>query len=280
MKLLNQLGIKSGCLLLALLILPLPSMAQMSLPKINESGWDALLKEYVNQEHRVNYAGLKKDGEVERLNDYIRSLGQEGTQPLSQNEKKALLISAYNAFTIQWVVQNYPIKSIWATDAPFTAARHKLGGKMVSLDEIESELRAMGDPRIHAALVCAARSCPPLRREAYVASRLDEQLDDNVREWLANPSLNRFYPQQGRAEISPIFKWYGKDFDAYPGGLQSFLMKYAPQQVIAELGHRKLEVNFLNYDWGVNDQADIGKNYSRLQFAFDWIENWFRSLMN
>jgi Protein of unknown function, DUF547 len=246
--LLNRLGLKTPSFLLAFLTVSVPSVAPRPLPKVDGSAWDALLKEYVNQEHRMDYAGLKKDG-LARLDDYIRSLGQTGTHPLSLNEKKALLINAYNAFTIQWVVKNYPVKSIWSTEAPFTAARHKLGGKIVSLNEIESELRAMGDPRIHAALACAARSCPPLRREAYVASRLDQQLDDNVRQWLANPSLNRFYPLQGRAEISPIFKWYQKDFDAYPGGLEGFLRKYAPQQAIRELGSRKLEISFLVYDW-------------------------------
>ena len=63
-------------------------------------------------------------------------------------------------------------------------------------------------PRIHAAPVCAARSCPPLGREACVADRLDEQLDNNVREWLANPTLNRFDPSRAEAKVSPIFNWY------------------------------------------------------------------------
>jgi len=254
-----------------------PASQRWAFPNIDQSPWDALLKQFVNARRRVDYAGLKKDGS-QRLNEYIASLGRPGTLPPSLNEKKALLINAYNAFTIQWVVKNYPIKSIWSTDSPFTAARHRLGGKMVSLDEIESQLRAMGDQRIHASLVCAARSCPPLRREAYVAGRLDEQLDDNVREWLANPSLNRFDPSQGKAEISPIFKWYGKDFDAYPGGLQGFLRKYAPQHVFEELGDRRLDVIFMEYDWGLNDQSDLGGNYSRIQYAIDWILNWFRSV--
>jgi Protein of unknown function, DUF547 len=276
-ELVNLSEFKAVSLLIVLVAFAPPSVPQRFLPKVDEPGWDTMLKEYVNQQHHVNYAALKKDG-LKQLNEYVRSLGQEGTEPLSPNEKKALLINAYNAFTIQWVVQTYPIKSIWSTDAPFTAARHKLAGKLVSLNDIESELRAMQDPRIHAALVCAARSCPPLRREAYVASRLDEQLDDNVREWLANPALNRYDPQQARAEVSPIFKWYAKDFDAYPGGLQGFLRKYAPAQVIAQVGQKKLTISFLTYDWGLNDQADIGRNYSRLQFAVDWVENWLRSL--
>jgi uncharacterized protein DUF547 len=263
--------------LMASLALSAPGSAQRILPKPNHASWDWILKHFVNEKHRVDYGGLKKNG-APRLDDYIAGLGRAGTESQSPNEKKALLINAYNAFTIQWVVKNYPIASIWRTDSPFAVARHNLGGKMVSLDEIESQLRAMGDPRIHAALVCAARSCPPLRREAYVADRLDQQLDDNAREWLADPSLNQFYPSQGKAEISPIFKWYHQDFDAYPGGLEGFLRKYAPPQVIAELGKRKLEISFRQYDWTLNDASDAAENYSRLQFAIDWLRNWFRSL--
>jgi hypothetical protein len=239
--------------LIACVALAASLTARPALPKVDHSPWDALLKQFVNEKHRVDYRGLKKEG-AQRLNDYIASLGRAGTQPLSPNEKKALLINAYNAFTVQWVVKNYPVTSIQKTDSPFTESRHRLGGETISLDAIESQLRAMGDPRIHAALVCAARSCPPLRREAYVAGRLDEQLDDNVREWLADRALNQFHPSQGRAEISPIFKWYRKDFDAYPGGLEGFLRKYAPPQVIRELGNSRLDISFGDYDWGLNTQ--------------------------
>jgi hypothetical protein len=238
---------------IASVVLAAPLSAQQALPKVDRSPWDAVLKQFVNEKHQVDYGRLKKDG-AQRLTDYIISLGRAGTQPLSSNEKKALLINAYNALTVQWVVKNYPITSIQRTDSPFTESRHRLGGETVSLDAIESQLRAVGDPRIHAALVCAARSCPPLRREAYVADRLDEQLDDNIREWLADPALNQFYPSQGRAEISPIFKWYRKDFDAYPSGLEGFLRKYAPRQVIRELGNRRLDISFGDYDWGLNTQ--------------------------
>ena len=254
---------------------PLPS--QQSFPNVDPFLWNAVLKEFVNEKHRVDYAGLKKDG-GQRLNEYIASLGRAGTHPLSPSQTKALLINAYNAFTIQWVVQNYPIASIWGTSSPFAQARHRLGGKTVSLDEIESQLRAMGDPRIHAVLVCAAQSCPPLRREAYLPDQLDDQLDANVREWLANPSLNQFDPSHAKAEISPIFKWYHKDFDAYPGGLEGFLRKYAPQHVMGILGNKRLDISFLDYDWGLNDQTNFGGSYSWLQFAKDWILNWFRGL--
>jgi hypothetical protein len=263
--------------LLAFLVLTRAAFSQISLPRVDQGLWDALLKEFVNEQHLVDYARFRKDGRA-RLNEYIATLGPTGTQPLSPNERKALLINAYNAFTIQWILKNYPIVSIWRTSAPFTQARYYLGGKMVSLDEIESQLRATGDPRIHSALVCAARSCPPLRREAYVPERLDEQLDDNVREWLANTSLNRFDPSQGEAEVSPIFKWYRQDFDTYPGGLEGFLRKYHPPRLNRERGNMRLKIHFRDYDWGLNDWSDLGKNYSKLQFVIDWVRNWLRSL--
>src|SRR5271167_2722894 len=107
--------------------------SQQSLPRADPAPWEALLKEFVNAQHRVDYARLKKDGSG-RLKDYIDSLGQVGNQPFAADQEKALLINAYNAFTVQWVLDNYPIESIWNTSAPFTEARYRLGGKMGSLD--------------------------------------------------------------------------------------------------------------------------------------------------
>ena len=251
--------------------------SQQSLPKVDHAAWETVLKEFVNAQHRFDYAGLKKDGSG-RLKAYIDSLGRVGNQPLAADQEKALLINAYNAFTVRWVLDNYPIESIWSTSAPFTQARHRLGGKMVSLDQIESRLRAMGDPRIHAALVCAARSCPPLTREAYVGRRLDQQLDDNVRQWLADRSLNTFDSARAQAEVSPIFKWYEKDFESCPGGLQGFLSQYAPPDVKAALGEKRFQIRFKNYNWGLNDQSGFGADYSELQFALDWVRNFFLRL--
>ena len=268
---------KTFVYLVALLAFARLSYSQQPLPGVDPAPWDALLKEFVNTQHRVDYARLKREGSG-RLKDYTTTLAQVGNQPRSADQEKALLINAYNAFTIQWVLGNYPIESIWSTSTPFTEARHRLGGKMVSLDQIESQLRALGDPRIHAALVCAARSCPPLRRQAYVAERLGEQLDDNVRQWLADRSLNTFDSEHAQAEVSPIFKWYGKDFDSFPGGLEGFLRQYAPPDVKAALGERKFQIRFKNYDWGLNDQSRIGADYSRLQFTVDWVRSWFLGL--
>ena len=128
-----------------------------------------------------------------------------------------------------------------------------------------------------AALVCAARSCPPLRREAYVADQLDAQLDANVREWLANPALNHFYPDRRLVIVSPIFKWYGKDFDSYPGGLEGFLLMFGPPAATGKLKDGKFTIRFATYHWGLNDQAGRGEEYSSFQLGTNWLKNWFRN---
>lgn len=267
-------SVKLPSILIALIFL-LPQASGI-LPRVDPTPWDQILHQYVNQQHLVDYAKLKQK-DWTKLRDFVASFGQPGPQRLSSAGQKALLINAYNAMTIEWIVENYPTKSIWNTPRPFKARRFRLAGEEISLDEIESRLREMGDPRIHAALVCASLSCPPLRREAYVADMLDQQLDDNVREWLATPELNQFNPDKNEAIVSPIFKWYGKDFDSFPGGLRGFLIKYGPPEAMAKLDKGTFKISFQNYNWGLNDQAGQGKGYSAVQLGINWLKNWFRN---
>ncbi len=261
--------------LLILLLSSVSASGAPRLPPVDHSIWDGLLSEFVDQQHQVDYAGLKKNGR-ERLDAYLATLAPAAPEPLPAGDAKALLLNAYNAFTVRWIVENYPAPSIWATPNPFKEPRHLLAGERVSLDQIEARLKGTGDPRIHAALVCAARSCPPLRREAYVRERLDEQLDDNTRQWLADPNLNQLQVEHGQAALSPIFKWYREDFEAYPGGLQAFLARYLPPAERQALRDTPLRIRYLDYDWGLNDQSQLGQNYSWFQLGIDWIKNWFR----
>jgi hypothetical protein len=254
---------------------PLVGAEQLRLGAVDHSPWDALLKAYVNERNRVDYQRLAGESLVQ-LDSYLAEVARPGNVALGPGESKALLINSYNALTVRWVLEHFPIASIWSTPDPFKKVRHTVGGKRVSLDQIESLLREMGDPRIHAALVCAARSCPPLRREAYTAERIDEQLDDNTRRWLANPELNRFDQATAGAAVSSIFKWYRDDFKTYTGSLDGFLKDHAPGGVRDALGDRALQIKFLDYDWGLNDQGDLGKNYSSFRMGLDWLKNVFR----
>lgn len=210
----------------------------------DHAAWDALLKKYVTAESRVHYAQWKADG----LKDLDAYLAQRHTG-------KAALINAYNAHMIRWILSNYPTASVFRTDDPFGAQRNQVNGRALSLDEIETALRNMGDPRIHAALVCAARSCPPLRREAYTDAMIDAQLDDNTRQWLANSKLNEF---GATSSISPIFEWYAGDFR----DLHAFLARYASHKPGAKIEYK-------TYDWSLNDSDPNAPDYPQWRFYID-----------
>ncbi len=258
----------------ALLLLVSPSRAAPDQATASHTVWDQLLGRYVNEDHRVDYAGLKRDG-LPEIDGYLTHLAAVDYPSLPAPQYKAFLINAYNALTVRWILNHYPVSSIWATPNPFKKARHTLGRRLISLDEIESLLRQTGDPRIHAALVCAARSCPPLRREAYTGARVDRQLEDNTRRWLADPALNHF-DANGRADVSPIFQWYRKDFEDHPGGLAGFLKKHAPVPAGGDIQNKDLKIHFNEYRWGLNDQSDLGEDYSNFNLVVDKIKSWFR----
>lgn len=234
--------------------------------------WDATLKNFVNEEARVDYSRLKATG-LRKLDDYRQQIAPRWPEGISDQARKAGFINAYNALTVRWVLDHYPVKSIWQTPHPFSEVRHTVNGDKMSLDDIEGRLRKMGDPRIHAALVCAARSCPPLRREAYTTERVDEQLDDNVRRWLANEKLNQFRPDRRTAHVSSIFKWYKGDFDAAGGSVENFLAKFAPPGKGEFLLQPGATVTFNEYNWGLNDSSELGANYSKVSLFFDHMKN-------
>ena len=239
--------------------------------ELDHSTWDAILKQCVNGQTRVDYRALKERGSTD-LNAYVARIAAAWPAGMTANEEKAALINAYNALTVHWIVANYPVKSIWRTSEPFKKARNTVNGQVLSLDAIETRLRGMGDPRIHAALVCAARSCPPLRATAYSAARLDEQLDDNVRRWLADPTLNEFVPERHTARVSSIFQWYAADFDG-TGGVRKFLARFAPAGKGEFLQRPDARIEYKAYDWGLNDSGSLGAGYSKAAFYWDWVRN-------
>jgi hypothetical protein len=231
-----------------------------------------MLQRYVTAEDRVDYANWKQDG-TGALDSYLARLAENFPEDTTVAERQAALINAYNALTIRWVLPHFPVKSIWKTKKPFTEARHRVDGRMRSLDDIETELRESVGPLAHSVLVCAARSCPPLRREAYVAERLQEQLEGNTRQWLANPTKNEFNVTSGKVRVSRIFKWYRDDFENGDVGLEDLLARYAPpaaRPMFTE-GSGRLHLKFASYDWGLNDADEVGSGYRT--FYLDYLRN-------
>lgn len=235
---------------------------------INHDSYDRLLKKYVDQNGLVAYEKWKANAEdLKALGTYLEQFGASGNSA-SGNERYASLVNAYNALVLNWILQNYPCESIWALNNSFKAKRHKMGGEMVSLNDIENTaLRPEFGYRTHAVLVCAARSCPPLQRSAYNAGRLDEQVDHAYRAWLGRPDLNEFLADKNEASISSIFKWFKGDFEK-AGGVKAILAKFAPASAKALLQKPDYKISYKAYNWGLNDQGSHGRNWKQSVFDF------------
>jgi hypothetical protein len=211
----------------------------------SHEAWDVLLKKHVSATGQVNYKGIK--AEKSKLEDYLKTLSTNAPEESwSKAEQMAFWINAYNAFTVKLIVDNYPTSSITKVDAgkPWDQKWIKIGSKTYTLNNIENDILRpqFKDARIHFAVNCAAKSCPPLLNAAWTAANLNANLDAQAKKFINNPAFNKL--SEKKAEVSKIFEWYAADF----GKLIDFLNKYATTKVSA-----KAKVSYLEYDWGLNE---------------------------
>jgi hypothetical protein len=258
---------------------PWPLRAQSPGFDHNHAAWTALLRKHVRlvrggQATQVAYAGFKADRAA--LKAYLDGLSAVTPATFggwAKAERQAFLINAYNAFTVELILTRYPdLKSIKdlgsLLSSPWKPKWIALLGNQVSLDDIEhAMLRKRGDyddPRVHFAVNCASIGCPALREEAFVAARLDAQMDEQTLRFMTDRTRNRYNAQRGRLEVSKIFDWYGEDFRLGHrgiGSLQGFAARYADQLADASTDRERIraggvDIAFTDYDWALNDVRD------------------------
>lgn len=236
---------------------------------LTHSAYDRLLRKYVDGDGLVAYARWKAEaGDVNALRDYLTMLGSvDLEQPAPRAARLAFWINAYNALTLYGILQKYPTSSI-REHTPLAGGYNiwkdlllEVDGQNYSLNDIEHKvLRAMGEPRIHFAIVCASRSCPPLRDRAYTAEGLEEQLADNARRFFARPA-NFQADEAGRTvSLSRILQWFAADFGPNQAEQLAFVRPYLPSpERWTWLGEEDVTVLYLDYDWALNDQGPAGK---------------------
>lgn len=236
------------------------SAAAIAAPQqsVDYAEWDDLLRRYVTS-GLVNYSGLQNERAV--LDRYLTRLQRvDATQLVSQEERLAFWINAYNANVVKGVLDHYPMTSVKEVKSFFNRIRYRVAGRDLTLNEIEGEGRALGDWRIHFAVVCAATGCPLLRSEAYVPDRVGAQLDEQVSRYLVDDVHGmRIDAVSKTLWVSKIFTWYAKDFVAAgPLAAKSlwvviggFVPQHTPRLPVPE----QFSLKFLDYDWTLNDLA-------------------------
>jgi len=270
---------------IALTLAPAAAVFAQLDPKFDHghAAWTALVKKHVvvidgGKASQVRYAGFAQDrAQLKAYLDALSRVSEAEFKAWSKPQQVAFLVNAYNAFTVEKILMRYPdIRSIWdfgkVFGNPFKDRFFVLLGREGSLDRIEHEtLRAKGvydEPRVHFAVNCASIGCPMLREEAYVADRLDAQLEDQARRFLADRSRNRYDAAKGALEVSRIFDWFKEDWQSGYRGFdgrtpaiasrEQYFARYAKlladdpaQQKAIEEG--KAPLAFLEYDWTLND---------------------------
>lgn len=212
------------------------------------TAYSELLQAHVQPGGWVDYAALA--GQRRILDAYVQSLADAELDALDDADRLATLINAYNAFTLVLILDHWQdgkLASIMdiPDDRRWDHARWALGGKTLSLNQIEHEIirKQFNEPRIHWALVCAAYSCPPLRPEAYVGDRLDAQLADQERLVLLTDDPRFVRREPGTLHVTRLFEWYGDDF----GDWRDYVLaRVKPRSSM-------LAFKFLDYDWRLND---------------------------
>ena len=219
---------------------------------VSHDEWTALLTKHVTIQGQVNYKGFIQDSVA--LEKYLHQLS---THPPGKNwssaETMAYWINAYNAFTVKLIIDHYPIVSIKdikdglpVITSPWDIKFFKIGNIDCNLNAIEHQILRVefDDPRIHFAINCASFSCPKLRNEAFTASAIENQLDDQAKDFVSDPSKNIISDTESK--LSSIFDWFKSDFEKVMP-LLDYIQQY--NQAL----NKSNKVEFLDYDWSINE---------------------------
>ena len=230
-------------------------------PAFDHSVFDKLVRKHVDKHGWVDYAGLEK--EAGQLEAYQQALAAAPFDKMGRSEKLALLINAYNAFTLQLILDyrdGGKLESIKHIPAArrWKHKRWNVGGHVWSLNDIEhKQIRPkFKEPRIHFALVCAAYSCPKLRNEAFTAKKLDKQLENQTHYSHAHERWLKYDASKNVVALTALYDWYGDDFVQTAGSVLGFVAKYSPPVKEAMDAGNPPRVRFLKYSWKLNSRAN------------------------
>ncbi|WP_339736047.1 DUF547 domain-containing protein [uncultured Gimesia sp.] len=238
-----------------------PANQQISMTQIDHSTFDRLLKKHVDAEGMVNYAAWKaSQTDRSALQNYLKHLSRANPRATASKQAQlAFWINAYNALTLEGIMQVYPTSSIrnhtakvfgyniW-NDLPLV-----VGGKNHSLNQIEHDiLRKMNEPRIHFAIVCASIGCPKLRNEAYTMEKTDAQLTANAIDFFQHQKHFQIKPTQNTIYLSSILDWFATDFGSTQSEQLRYIAKFSPKSSRPLLTGQNVTVKYLDYNWGLN----------------------------
>lgn len=243
------------------------------------------LGKYVDQQGMADYRAIsRRKLEVAELLDKFKVLNRSDYNSWSKDEKLAFWINGYNLEFIKIILSNYPIEStrVLRIFWPPNSIRHIKGiwdeykfiimEEEFTLREIETRflLKEFSEPRVIFAIYYGSASGPPLRNEGYCGANLSAQLDDQVKKFLASGQAFKIDRENQKVLLSSIFSptWYGRQFIGnYSTDMKfkqqtpevravlNFLTKYISPQEVNFLETGNYTIEFMRYDWTLNERA-------------------------
>lgn len=216
---------------------------------VDVAPFDALLRANVKN-GVVDYPGFQDSAAFRKYLDDIAKPAKLG----GKEETLAYYINAYNALAIAGILDGLSPSTLFGQLRYFRLKEWPLNGASITLYDLEHKiLRPLGEPRIHFAIVCASKSCPLLRSEAYTALSLDAVLDEQARRFVNDPFRNRLDNATKTAQLSEIFKWFDEDFKGAAGSTEKYISRYAADPESAKLlATDGFKVEWIDYDWNLN----------------------------
>lgn len=240
-----------------------PAAKRIEAKQVDHSPWSKLLAKHVDEKGLVGYRKWKASkADMKTLDDYLEHLSYASfTKEAKKEVKLAYWINAYNAVTVHGILREYPTTSIRNHTARvfgyniWDDLQLHVADKQYSLNQIEHEiLRKLDEPRIHFAIVCASIGCPRLLKEAYEPARLEQQLTENAKHFFADKQKFRVDLQQRTIYVSPILDWFEEDFGESSAEQMKRVAPWVPEQARELAASETAEVEYLEYDWGLNDK--------------------------
>ena len=237
--------------------------------KLQEGTYTGLLAKYVDSDKQIRYQSWRASAQdISALKSILSAIAKADTRAMSPNEKKSFYINAYNAMTIDLILSHFD-ETLGGSGSPYQGERSirnignhdarvwdvftwKVGGQTLSLNDVEHKiLRPMGDARIHFAIVCASKGCPPILNRSFAADDLDQTLDQLADEFVNTGRNTKFNAARNEIKTSHILNWFAEDFVKHFGSVNSFFAKYV--RVLPADQVQGMRVRFEPYDWLLNE---------------------------
>jgi hypothetical protein len=233
--------------------------------------YDRLTRAYANEHGGVNYSGLKC--EMAALKGFIDQLAAASPDNKpewfpNEDERKRYYLTAYNAYILFHAVSAYPGRhGLWSRLGLFKDKDIILGGRKLTLNDLEHNIirKEFLDPRIHFALNCGARSCPPLKAGVIPENATENELEEAARRFINDPANVRFDESTLTLYLSKIFDWFEGDFLSYLRVKRELAQPHVAQYValyfesssaetLRSTPAMALTIKYLDYDKGLNEE--------------------------